>query len=120
MENERCSTPNCCKAVEMAASRSNMLQIARKTCRKIGSKKHETGKKNNSRPYLLINVYNVLHWLFYYVFGCCWVAVPLLLRFVPWMLGVYTWNVINPKKVGLHVNFRKGMWNKQQPRGEGV
>jgi len=50
MENERFSTPKCCKAVEMAASRSNMLQIARKTCRKIGSKKNEMGKKTIPDP----------------------------------------------------------------------
>jgi hypothetical protein len=38
MENERFQLQNVAKTVEMAASGSKILQIARKTCRKNGSK----------------------------------------------------------------------------------
>jgi len=38
MENERFQLQNVAKTVEMAASSSKILQIARKTCRKNGSK----------------------------------------------------------------------------------
>ena len=47
MENERFQLQNVAKTAEMAASSSKMLQIARKTGRKRGSKKKipETEKK---------------------------------------------------------------------------
>ena len=46
MENERFQLQNVAKTVEMAASSSKMLQIARKTGRKAEQKKN----KNNSGP----------------------------------------------------------------------
>jgi hypothetical protein len=58
MENERFQLQKTFvgKTVEMAASSSKMLQLARKTCRKNGFKKYpETGKnnsQNNSGPIL--------------------------------------------------------------------
>jgi len=49
MENERFQLQNVAKTVEMAASSSKMLQLARKTCRKNGSKKKIRNGKNNSQ-----------------------------------------------------------------------
>ena len=45
MENERFQLQNVAKTVEMAASSSKMLQIARKTDRKRIQKKKQSGKK---------------------------------------------------------------------------
>ena len=54
MENERFQLQNVAKTVEMAASSSKMLQIARKTGRKADPKKSQNGKtktQNNSGPF---------------------------------------------------------------------
>ena len=44
MENERFQLQTVAKTVEMAASSSKMLQLARKTCRKNGSNSGASGK----------------------------------------------------------------------------
>ena len=49
MENEMVQLQNAAKTFEMAASSSKMLQLARKTCRKNGSKKKIRNGKNNSQ-----------------------------------------------------------------------
>ena len=62
MENERFQLQNVAKTVEMAASSSKMLQIARKTGRKNGSNKiprrTNSNSQNNSEPLILIISYN--------------------------------------------------------------
>jgi hypothetical protein len=49
MENERFQLQNVAKTIEMSASRSKMLQIARKTGRKTDPKKIPKRNKNNSQ-----------------------------------------------------------------------
>ena len=64
MENERFQLQNVAKIVEMAASSSKMLQIARKSGRKTDPKKqNKTGKhnsQNNSGP-LIFSAFNKSH-----------------------------------------------------------
>ena len=50
LENESVQLRNVAKIVEMAASSSKMLQIARTPGRKNGKKKNKKEKQNNSRP----------------------------------------------------------------------
>ena len=50
MENEMVQLQNAAKTFEMAASSSKMLQLARKTCRKKGSKKNYTETEKNTIP----------------------------------------------------------------------
>jgi hypothetical protein len=49
MENERFELKNAANTVEMAASSSKMLQLARQTCRKNGCKKKPKRKKKTPK-----------------------------------------------------------------------
>ena len=71
-------TPKCCKTVEMAASSSKILQIARKTGRKNRSKKTSQNRKNIIPKTILDPIINKQHlWIQWQVLAWSQPSLPL-------------------------------------------
>ena len=58
MENERFQLQNVAKTVEMAASSSKMLQLARETCRKTDPTRKRNGE-NNPKQFRTLLYHNI-------------------------------------------------------------